>query len=144
MKTTGQRWHLRNRHELNAFIEHVEQQWADKKYPTVLFMKADRSSQQNRYIYALYSDIARQTGEGIVETKRQCKLMYGIPILRGSDPAFCSWYDQNVKRLPLEVKLALMDHLPVTSEFSTEQGTEYIDTLLKEYANRGYYLIDPR
>jgi hypothetical protein len=30
MKPTGQRWHLRNRNELNAFVEWVEENWTEK------------------------------------------------------------------------------------------------------------------
>ena len=141
MKVTGQRWHLRNRHELNAFIEWLEGQWAEKRYPTVQMMKADRTNNQNAMIHALYGDIARQSEDlSVLDVKCMCKLHYGIPILRAASAEYCEWYDRGLKNLSYEDKLKLMVYYDVTSLFTKEQCTEYLDTIIKEYSSKGYVL----
>jgi disulfide oxidoreductase YuzD len=109
-------------------------------------MRADRTSNQNAMIHALYGDIARHDGSiSVIEVKRMCKLMYGVPILRAADPEWCEWYDTAIKHnLSFEDKLLLMDHMDITSEFNKEQATQFIDTILKEYGSRGFNLEDPR
>jgi hypothetical protein len=42
-----------------------------------------------------------------------------------------------VKPHDYEDKLAIMDFLPVTSRMKKPQATEYIDTVQREYAQRG-------
>ena len=106
--------------------------WEAKKY------EADRTLPQNDLIYMLYADIERYTeGEGIVDIRRRCKLHYGVPILRAHDEEFRKVYDKSVKPLPYEDKLEIMDFLPVTSRMKKPQATEYIETIMREYSQRG-------
>jgi hypothetical protein len=141
MKVTGERWFLRNRHELNAFNEWVEQNWKNSKYPTFQVMKADRSSSQNAMLHGLYGDIARQAEDlSVIDVKCMCKLHYGVPILRAADAEWSEWYDQSIKKMDYEDKLRLMTYMDVTSLFNKEQATEYIDTIIKEYTSKGYAL----
>ena len=145
MRPTGQRWHVRNQHELNALVEWLESELDNNKGHTLQIMADDRSSKQNKMIHGLYGDIARNVdGQGIVDIKRYCKLHLGIPILRASDPKYLDWYDSSVKPLPYETKLMLMDHLEVTSLFTVGQGTEYITSILREYSSQGVHIPDPR
>ncbi len=80
-----------------------------------------------------------------MEVTRRCKLHYGIPILRAADPEFCEFYDDAVKdRLEYADKLLLMDHMGVTSEFTRKQASEYIDSIIADYAYHGHQIADPR
>jgi hypothetical protein len=97
-----------------------------------------RSLSQNDLINAMYGDIAAHTeGEGIVDIRRRCKLHYGVPILRAHDAEFREIYDRVIKQHTYDDKLAMMDYLPVTSRMSKSQATEYIDTVQREYAEKG-------
>jgi hypothetical protein len=96
-------------------------------------------------IYGLYGDIARAMDDkSLVDVKCECKLHYGVPILRGADDKFCDWYDHSMKPLPYELKLQLMLHMEVTSLFTKKQATEYIDTILREYGKQGVCIPGPR
>ena len=145
MKPNGQRWHLHDKHQLNAFVEWIQGQWAAGKKPTVQMLKHDRTTHQNSMFYAMYGAIATQAEDkSTLDVRRECKLHYGIPILRASDPAFCKWYDNSIKGLTYEDKLLLMTYMDVTSLFTKEQATEYLDTIISEYTKMGYALADPR
>lgn len=115
------------------------------KRPVFELVPEKRSLDQNAMFYALYQQIATQSGDqSINDVRRECKLRYGVPILRASDPEFKALYDKCIKdALTYEEKLQSMDILPVTRRMSKEQGTEYIDTILREYSNQGYSLISP-
>ena len=145
MKPTGQRWHVRNEHELNALNEWIRMQWENKVYPTMQMMKQDSTGAQNTMIFALYGDQARQLEDkSVLDVRRECKLHYGVPILSAADPTFCEWYDHSIKGLSYEDKLILMTYMDITSLFTKEQASEYIDTIIAEYSRQGFALADPR
>ena len=96
-------------------------------------------------MYALYGQIAAQSDDkSTLDVRRECKLHYGIGILKAGDPAFATFYDHAIKGLSYENKLLLMGHMEVTSQFGREEASEYIDTILAEYGKQGYQLADPR
>ncbi len=105
---------------------------------------AKRSVEQNALQYALFTDIAEQRGDVTYEEVRaECKLHYGVPILRRDNPDFKEQYDDIIKPLPYEKKLAAMLEpleLPVTSLMRTRQMKEYLDTIYREYTARGFVL----
>jgi hypothetical protein len=45
--------------------------------------------------------------------------------------------------LTYEEKLEAMDILPVTRLMTKEQGTAYIDAIIREYSRQGYSLVSP-
>ena len=145
MRKSGQRWWLQNRHQLNAFVEWVEGQWEAGKKPTVQMLATDRTTDQNAMFYGLYRDIAEQMQDrSIIDVKRDCKLRYGVVIKKGADPEWATWYDQAIKPMTMEQKLYLMDDYPITSEFTKEQATTYIDTIIAEYTRQGFSLARPQ
>ena len=144
MKPTGQRWHLHDQHQLNGFTEWINGQWEAGRKPTVQVMGADRTSNQNAMINALYGDIARQAqDQSVLDVRRHCKLHYGIGILKGANSNFSIWYDSAIKGLNYEDKLLLMTYMEVTSLFNKAQATEYIDTIIREYQKQGFNLAQP-
>ena len=104
-----------------------------------------RSLPQNDLIYELYTVIAQQKeDESIADIRRECKLRIGVPILRASNDQFRNLYDKAIKGgLTYEEKLAAMDILPVTSLMTKAQGTEYIDTVIREYSRQGIVIVMP-
>lgn len=138
----GDYWLARNPGELktrlHAFGEHLEKRnewpiaWKAEIY------KDPRNLDQNALIYAMYADIAPQTDlGGVVDVRRHCKLRYGVPILRAHDEEFRAVYDKIVKQHTYEDKLEIMDFLPITSRMKKPQCTEYIDTVMREFASKG-------
>ena len=103
-----------------------------------------RSLDQNEMIHALYKQIAEQKpDETFNEIRCFCKLHYGVPIMRRDDDVFRYVYDKAFKPLDYEFKLKAMEQWPVTSKMSKKQGTEYIDTIIREFSKEGYSLIHP-
>lgn len=89
-----------------------------------------------------YREIGRITGRSAIEIKAECKLVYGVPIMRAGNPEFKELYDSAIKPLPYEVKIKLMEDIfKVTSLFSKYQGIEYQETLQREFAEMNINLI---
>ncbi len=106
-----------------------------------------RTTAQNRLQRQWMQEIAQQLGDTTAEEIRgYCKLTIGVPILRAENEAFCARYDEIVKPLPYEQKLAMMMEpldLPVTRIMTTKQKTAYLDGVLKHFAERGILLTVP-
>jgi len=130
---------------MTNFIAFVSQQRLAGKCPVFEQVPEKRSLDQNSMIYALYEQIAQQAqDQSVIDIRRECKLRYGVPILRAGNEKFKALYDRCMKGvLTYEEKLEAMDILPVTSLMVKEQGTEYIDSVIREYSKQGYALVSP-
>jgi len=103
-----------------------------------------RSLDQNAISHALYTQIAGQLEDQTVqEVRAECKLRYGVPILRAGSEEFRAQYDKVIKPHDYETKLAIMEWLPVTSLMSKEQFSEYLDTVIREYTKQGVSILMP-
>ncbi len=104
-----------------------------------------RSIDQNSLSHAWYNqistDLAEQTPE---EVKCECKLRFGVPILRAEDPDFAEMYDASIKHhLSYEQKLKAMRFLPVTSLMTKDQLSRYLQVIQYQFAQRGVNLEFP-
>lgn len=108
---------------------------------TVEIVKGKRRSvEQNRLQRRLLNEIAEQTGQTPEEARAYCKLTIGVPILRAESELFAQKYDQHIRRLPYETKLALMAEpfdFPVTRLMSTAQKTQYLDAIIRHFSAQG-------
>lgn len=106
-----------------------------------------RTSRQNRLQRQWCNEVAAQLGDLTAEEVRgEMKLRFGVPILRAEDEAFAAAYDERVKPLPYEAKLALMMEpldLPVTRRMTTAQLTRYLDAIHAHYSAQGVVLTQP-
>lgn len=106
-----------------------------------------RSTKQNRLQRLWVKEAAEQMGDESAEEKRgYCKLVLGVPILRTEDDEFREAYDNHVKGLPYESKLACMMEpidLPVTRRMTTAQKKQYLDAMYQHFAGLGVHLTDP-
>lgn len=104
-----------------------------------------RSLDQNAISHAWYEQVARELREDdALGVKRECKLLYGVPLLRAEEAEFRQKYDGLVReRFSYEEKLELMDWLPVTSLMSKDQLSRYLDAMQKAYEKRGVILAFP-
>ena len=140
----GQRWNLSQTAYRENFDAFVSQLLLAGKPAIVEFVDASRTLDQNALINKLYSLIAEQKqDETVQDIRHHCKLHYGIPILRRDSEKFCSLYDRVIKPHDYETKLEMMEHLPVTSEMGKKQGSEYIDTVIREYSKQGISIVMP-
>lgn len=103
-----------------------------------------RSIDQNAISHSWYEQIATELREDtVLAIKCQCKLQYGVPILRAEDADFRAMYDASIKGRTYEEKLAIMKYLPVTSLMTTAQLSQYLEAMQTAYASRGVYLEFP-
>jgi DNA-binding transcriptional regulator YhcF (GntR family) len=145
MRKSGNRWWLKNEHQLNAFCEWIRGEWEKGKQPTMQELAQERSTNQNTMMHALYRDIASQTeDQSLVEVKRICKLHYGVAIKKASDREWAEFYDRAIKPLAYEDKLEVIGAMSITSDFTKKMATEYLDTIISEYTKKGFALADPR
>lgn len=104
-----------------------------------------RSLDQNAISHAWYEQVARELREDdALGVKRECKLLYGVPLLRAEEAEFRAKYDALVRgRFDYAEKLELMDWLPVTSLMTKDQLSRYLDAMQKAYDKRGVSLQFP-
>lgn len=122
---------------------------ANRPYPFTLSITdgKHRSTAQNRLQNMWFKEIAEQKGDITpAEARAYCKLTIGIPILRQQNEAFRLRYDEVVKPLSYEQKLAIMQEpldFPVTSQMNTKQFTEYLDGIIRHFGEQGIVLTMP-
>ena len=130
---------------LQSAIGELRDAFKARKFLTVAITHGKkRSLDQNAIAHAWYSQVARELREDTeAQVKAQAKLWFGVPILRAGDEDFRKKYDQCVKPLDYEQKLALMEWFPVTSLMTTPQMSEYLEKMQAHYASKGVRLEFP-
>lgn len=97
----------------------------------------DRTASQNSISHVWYAQIAAELREDTeYGVKCECKLRYGVPILRADDEDFRQLYDIAIKPLPYEKKLKAIGLIPVTSIMTVGQLTRYLDCMREGYKGR--------
>lgn len=137
-------WVIRNERERNALLSAVSKR--AMPFTAVLKKGEPRSPEQNR-LQRLWMLEAEEQGDMTAEEYRgYCKLHFGVPILRAEDDEFKRIYDEVIRPLPYENKLALMRvpiDLPVTSRMTTGQKTRYLDQVKQFFEEQGFQLTQP-
>lgn len=129
--------------KLSEAIGELRAAYKEHRYVKMTLVEGKhRSLSANAISHVWYAAISKELGEQTPEEVRcECKLRYGVPILRAEDPDFRAMYDRAIKpHLSYEEKLQAMRFLPVTSLMSREQMRRYLDTIQSEYAKRGVEL----
>lgn len=130
---------------LRKYQRDVEQAFHEHKFLRVN-MKAgvDRSLDQNALSHAWYNEIAIQMADTPENIKAECKLRFGVPILRAEDPDFREVYDNSILRnLTYEQKLKAMLFIPVTSSMTKAQLSRYLEHIQQSYAQQGVMVRFP-
>jgi hypothetical protein len=107
---------------------------------------APRSTAQNRLAQRWFTDIATQLGDQTHEDVRaECKLRFGVPILRAENEAFRISYDRVIKALPYEQKLDAIKafDMPVTRLMTVKQMTAFMGEMQRHWTAQGVRLTDP-
>lgn len=107
-----------------------------------------RSTDQNKLQRKWLSEIAEQddSGESTEHWRGFCKAMFGVPIRCRDDDEFRRMYDEKVRPLPHQLKLALMQEpfdLAVTRDMRVDQKREYLDAMYRHFTQAGFILTEP-
>jgi hypothetical protein len=131
---------------LQSILGDIREQWGKHHYLRVTIKTGkDRSLDQNAISHAWYEQIARELREDSPEdVKSECKLRFGVPILRAHDEDFREMYDASMKgHLSYHQKLKAMRFLPVTSLMTVPQLSQYLEDMQRHYAKVGVMLEFP-
>lgn len=137
---------VNSRDSLQRTLKDIAAQWDEHKYLRISIRTGkDRSLDQNAISHAWYEQISRELGEDSPEgVKCECKLRFGVPILRAADADFREMYDAAIKgHLSYEQKLKAMRFIPVTSLMTIKQSSQYLEDVQRHYAQRGIILEFP-
>jgi len=108
-----------------------------------------RSIEQNRLQRKWMTEVAEQlpgSFESAEDVRAYCKLTIGVPILREENETFRAKYDEVVRPLPYEQKIAIMSEpldMPVTRLMTTKQGKTYLDRIFRHFSEKGVELTIP-
>lgn len=125
------------------------QQWLAKLFNQYGWIKVmvqtdKRSQGKNALSHVWFKEIANQTGVTEAEAKAQCKLEFGVPLLRTEDQKFNAWCERVLDNLSYEGKIAAMRYFPVSSIMDEKQMHEYLQRISIAYAQRGIILTSMR
>jgi hypothetical protein len=92
---------------------------------TVSFTRGEkRTNPQNNTIHMWYGEIASQLGDTTsIEVRAECKLIFGVPILRRDDDVFRVDYDRDFRPFQYETKLRLFRLLDPCNHIADEGAT---------------------
>lgn len=131
---------------LQIILGDIREQWRKHHYLRVTIKTGkDRSLDQNAISHAWYEQVSRELREDAPEdVKAECKLRFGVPILRAHDEDFREMYDASMKgHLSYEQKLKAMRFIPVTSLMTVQQLSQYLIDMQNHYATVGVILEFP-
>lgn len=123
---------------LSRALGDIREAWNQHKFLRVNVKTGkDRSLDQNAISHTWYEQIATELREDdALGVKCDCKLWFGVPILRAEDDEFRAAYDAALKHLPYEVKREAMKFWPVTSIMSKDQLSKYLEAMQAHYAKQ--------
>jgi len=118
---------------LKNAISDITAAWVEHKWLRIKIECGKRTLPQNALKSVWYKDIADFRGDVTAkDVERECKLNYGVPILR-RDVATNWVYEQSLDKLPHEKKLIIMDRFAVTSIMSVKEKKEYLTCMQNDY-----------
>ena len=106
-----------------------------------------RSARQNRLQFQWYKDAESHGDMTATEYRAYCKLHFGVGILKAYNDDFAMQYDELIRPLEYQDKIALMKppiDLPVTSLMKVEPMTKYLNEVWSHFTGLGFTLTDPQ
>ena len=129
----GEFYIVNNPLSLKTARDSITEAYERDNYARVKIDSGKRTMPQNALKSVWYKDIADFRGDVTSkDVERECKLNYGVPILR-RDVATNWVYEQSIDKLPHEKKLIVMDRFAVTSIMSVKEKKEYLNCLQSDY-----------
>lgn len=138
---------INSEHTWKAFVSNARALFDEHKYITYSSPKIgpDRSLTMNAlsHVWYSYADKMLQV-DCAGDTRRYCKLHFGVPMLRGEDEDFRKAYDLTIKPHDYKTKLGIMDYWPVTSLMSRDQMNRYLTTVQNHYAHEHGLVLESK
>lgn len=128
---------------LKAAQEWIAELWREKKWLKLSIHAGLRSLDANALSHVWYGQIAEFEGQSIEGVRNQCKLLYGLPILRSDlkDQRVNQFYlAMGFDSWPYAAQLAAMRYSNITSLMTPKQMGLYLDTVQKEYEDQNLKL----
>lgn len=128
---------------LSKIIGDIRQAWATNKWLRVRYTNGQpRSLDYNAQVHVWFQQIADELREDTpLGVKAECKLHFGVPILRAEDADFRAFYDRALKHsFTHEEKLEVMKFVPVTSLMTQDQMKQFATAMQDHYRDRGVVL----
>lgn len=127
-----------NDNTLSDAIGSLREAYAKHRRLKVSIRAGKRSLDHNAISHVWYAQIANELREDTPEGVHcECKLRFGVPILRAEDDDFRTFYDKAIKgALTYEEKIEAMRFVPVTSLMTPDQMSRYLDAMQKAYTGR--------
>ncbi len=121
-------------------------EWEAHKYLRLAVKTGiDRSLEQNNHSHVWYAQISRELNEDSpLGVKCECKLRFGVPILRADDAEFDQWFANSIGKLDYEMQIKAMEFIDVTSLMTVRQLKKYLEDMQKDYSMRGVILNFPK
>jgi hypothetical protein len=137
---------IRNDGDLALLVQYLKAR--KRPYTVDIVNGKHRTNEQNHLQRLWLKEAAEQLGDRTAEELRgECKLTFGVPILRHENEAFREKYDAMVKPLPYPMKLALMMEpfdMAVTRIMTTDQKTRFLEQMQRHFLEQGVALTEPK
>jgi hypothetical protein len=138
--------YIESEHQRKTLIRFIEAQ-SIPFTAKVVKGKRPRTLEQNKLQRMWCKEISEQMeGHTPEEVRGYCKLHFGVPILRRDSADYKLVYDEMVKPMPYQRKLAYMMEpfdFAVTRVMTTSQLSEYLDIIYKHFSELGVQLTRP-
>ena len=120
---------------LSEAIGELRASYAKHRRLKLVIRAGKRSLDHNAISHVWYAQVATELRENTPEgVHNECKLRFGVPILRAEDEEFRAFYDMAIKNaLTYEQKVEAMRFLPVTSLMTPAQMKRYLDDMQASY-----------
>jgi|TARA_R110000796_G_scaffold131441_1_gene247003 hypothetical protein len=114
-------------------LKQIQEDYQETHYLKGKYTKStSRSIPQNAMIHSMISHVAEWYGNTMKEQKCECKLDFGLPILRRDEERF-EKIGEMLDSLTREQALDVIEPIDITSAMNREQGAEMITTMLDYY-----------
>ena len=123
-------------------LKQIQEDYQETHYLKGKYTKStSRSIPQNAMIHSVISHVAEWYGNTMKEQKCECKLDFGLPILRRDEERF-EKIGEMLDSLTREQALDVIEPIDITSAMTREQGAEMITTMLDYYPQQGMVWSD--
>ena len=123
---------------LSKLIGDLRELWREHKYLRVSIKAGkDRSLSQNALEHTWFNQIANELREQTAaQVKAECKLNYGVPILRAENEEFRVFSNMALRHLTHEQRLVAINFIPISSIMTVDQLSQFLKAIQSAYEGR--------
>jgi len=123
---------------LSKLIGDLRELWREHKYLRVSVKTGkDRSLSQNALEHTWFNQIANELREQTaLQVKAECKLNYGVPILRAENEEFRTFSNMALRHLTHEQRLEAINFIPISSIMTVDQLSQFLNAIQKGFEGR--------